>query len=62
MQCKRDTTRPSLSIKSIVVMAGIVGAIAVVVLAIQHSKDLQVRPASGTASALAAASDQNNQN
>lgn len=62
MQDRRDTARPSLSIKSIVVMAGIVGAIAIAVLTIQQSNDLQVRPASGTASALAAASDQDNQN
>lgn len=62
MRDTRDTISPTLSIKSIVVIAGIVGAIAVAMLTIQHSNNLQVRSASGTASALAAASDQDNQN
>lgn len=58
MTQNREGKQPSLSVKSLGLMALAVGAVSLGIVAIQQSDWIKLRPASGTASAMAAASDQ----
>jgi hypothetical protein len=60
MDDRKRAKRESLSVKDIAIVAGVVGVVSIGLLALQHTDAFRLRPASGTAAAMAAASDHKN--